>query len=192
MERIKKAKAKPTLESLLFVTPEQKLLRFLVSECTTTFTPRVLSSKLKGVRGLGGIEGLNRILKVLQEVGLVEFKNNDRAVAAQNDHTAIRLLKTFSSFCDLEGLKELIEPQSIKGVLFGSRAAGNCRSDSDYDLLVITHTPREVEHIVSRHPMGKNIELFARTPEEYAELEGRDPSIGEKVAKGIVLWGSTW
>ena len=39
----------PTLDGLLFVTPEQKLLRFLISEPTTAFTPRTLSSKLKGV-----------------------------------------------------------------------------------------------------------------------------------------------
>lgn len=192
MERVKKTKSKPTLESLLFVTPEQKLLRFLVSESTTTFTPRVLSSKLKGVRGLGGIDGLNRILKTLKDIGLVEFKNNNRAVAAHNDHTAIRLLKTFASFCDLEGLQDMVEPMSIKGVLFGSRASGECRSDSDYDLLIVTDQVTEVQEIVTRHPIGKKVELFVYSPEQFAEIEAKDKDFGEKVAQGIVLWGSTW
>lgn len=192
MERVKKTKAKPTLDSLLFVTPEQKLLRFLVSQSTTTFTPRVLSSKLKGVRGLGGADGLNRILKSLQEVGLVEFKDNDRAVSAQNDHTAVRFLKTFSSYCDLEGIRELLETLSIKGVLYGSRATGEARSDSNYNLLVITNFPAEVLDAVEKHPMGRDIALNAVTPDQAAELQNKDPILAEKIAKGIVLWGSTW
>ena len=66
-------KVKPTIDSIFFSTPEQKLFRFLVSECTTAFTTRVLSSKLKGVRGLGGIEGISRILEDLKELGIVHF-----------------------------------------------------------------------------------------------------------------------
>ena len=84
-----------SLDTIFFVTPEQKLLRFLMTEPTTAFTPRVLSSKLKGVRGLGGVEGITKILKSLQELGLVIFLNNNREVCLQNDHPAIQLLKTF-------------------------------------------------------------------------------------------------
>src|SRR3954469_24041334 len=99
-------KPQVTLDTIYFVTPEQKLLRFLMTEPTTAFTPRVLSSKLKGVRGLGGVEGITKILKSLQELGLVIFLNNNREVCLQNDHPAIQLLKTFCAISDLEGLKQ--------------------------------------------------------------------------------------
>ena len=56
MARVRKPQ--PTLEAIIFATPEQKVLRLLLSEPTTSFTPRVISSKLTGVRGLGGGEGL--------------------------------------------------------------------------------------------------------------------------------------
>src|ERR1700722_2487227 len=116
-------KTQPTLDTLLFNTPEQKVLRMLLAEPTTSFTPRTISSKLKGVRGLGGAEGINRILGELQELGLVDFVDNSRAVRLQDDSTIAQLLKTFSAICDLENLKTLLLPASSKGILYGSRAS---------------------------------------------------------------------
>ena len=57
-------KVQVTLDTIFFSTPEQKLVKLLLSEPSTLFTPRVICSKLKGVRGLGGAEG---VVKILQE-----------------------------------------------------------------------------------------------------------------------------
>lgn len=190
MARVRKPK--PTLDSLFFVTPEQKLLRFLMSESTTSFTPRVLSSKLKGVRGLGGAEGIQKILQDLQEIGVVQFIDNNRAVCLQNEHCAVRLGKTFASVCDLEGLIEQVAPMSTKGILFGSRSTGHFRSDSDYDLFIVTHNGLGVAEVVGSHPLGKRIELTCRTPEEFAQLESRESALAAQVEKGIILWGTSW
>lgn len=192
MERVRKSKVKPTVDSVVFSSPEQRLLRFLVSECTTSFTPRVLSSKLKGVRGLGGTDGINKILKQLQEVGLVQFHDNNRAVGAHNDHVIVRLLKTFISVCDLEGVQQMVEPLSTRGVLFGSRAVGQCRSDSDYDLFVVTDTPDQVRELVETHPLGRRIELVAWSTDDYLHIQDKDPGLAQKIEGGVVLWGSTW
>src|SRR5262249_50067218 len=158
-------KPQPTLDSIFFATPEQRMMRLFLSEPTTTFTQRVISSKLKGVRGLGGAEGITRILNDLQSLGLVDFVDNHRGVRIHDDNTSIKILKTFSAICDLESLKKLLEPISSKGVLFGSRACGRARSDSDYDLFVVSDTPEEVKKIGSRHPLGKSVELVVWTPE---------------------------
>src|ERR1700761_8397460 len=109
-------KPQVTLDSIYFVTPEQKLIRFLLTEPTTVFTPRVLSSKLKGVRGLGGIAGITRILKTLCEVGMIHYMNNNQAVCLHNDNTYIQALKALSALCDLEGIKDLLEPISSTGI----------------------------------------------------------------------------
>lgn len=185
---------KPTisLDSIFFVTPEQKLLRFLMTEPTTAFTPRVLSSKLKGVRGLGGVDGITKILKSLQELGLVIFLNNNREVCLQNDHPAIQLMKTFCAISDLEGLKQMIEPMSSKGILFGSRANGRSRSDSNYNLLVVSETPEEIKKITSRHPLGKKLEPMVLTPDEHADVEGKNKDLSRHLDLGITLWGSSW
>jgi predicted nucleotidyltransferase len=190
MARVKKAK--PTLDSIFFSTPEQKVMRLLLTEPTTSLTPRVISSKLKGVRGLGGVEGLMKILNDLQELGLVDFVDNHRAVRLHDDGACLELLKRFSAICDLETLKQLLEPICSKGILFGSRASGRARSDSDYDLFVVSDTPAEAMQIAASHPLGKLIELVAWTPEKFERIKTEDPGLQTKLQSGVVLWGSSW
>lgn len=190
MARTKKTKV--TVDSLFFVTPEQKLMRFLLTEPTTTFTPRVLSSKLKGVRGLGGVDGITRILADLNSVGLVHFVNNNQAVCLHNDNTYVAAMKALSALCDLEGIKELLEPISTAGILFGSRATGRARSDSNYDIYIVTQTPEEVRKVVTRHPLGRKIELTVTDPDEYTRIDKRDPSLAQKLSEGVMMWGTSW
>ena len=190
MARVKKMH--PTLDSLFFSTPQQKVIRLLLSEPTTAFAPRVICSKLKGVRGLGGTEGLNKILLDLQALGLIDFVNNHRAVRVQDDSTTVQVLTTFAAICDLENLKVLLQPLSSKGVLFGNRAAGKSHSDRDYDLFVVSETPEEVKRAASRHPIGRAVEILVWSPELYGEMRQQDPTLFQKISEGIVLWGSTW
>lgn len=190
MARVRKPA--PTLESIFFATPEQKVFRLLLSEPTTSFIPRVISSKLKGVRGLGGGEGITRVLGELQSLGLVDFVDNHRAVRLQDENSFVQIMKVVAAICDLETLKKLLEPISTKGVLFGSRASGKFRSDSDYDLFVVSETPEEVKKTGARHPLQKSLELVVWTPEQFNEIEKENPSMAERLAEGIVLWGSNW
>jgi len=177
---------------IFFSSPEQRVLRFLLSEPTTAFTPRVISSKLKGVRGLGGTEGISRILNKLQGIGLVDFVDNHRSVRLQDDNPTVGVLKSFSAICDLEGLKDMLTPLSSKGVLFGSRATGRARSDSDYNVFVVTETPDEAKKIASKHPLGKLIHLVTCTPEQYGDVEKNDPGLARHLTRGIVVWGTNW
>jgi hypothetical protein len=181
-----------TLDSIFFVTPEQRLMRFLLNECSTSFTSRVLSSKLKGVRGLGGAEGIKKILDKLAEIGLIQYIDNNRAIILRNDHVATRILKGFGAACDLEGLSQLLEPLSSKGILFGSRTTGMSRSDSNYDLLVVTHSIGEVQSIVEKHPLNKKVDLITLTPESFLRLDADKPALAKDVHKGIILWGSVF
>jgi len=190
MARVKKPT--PSLESLLFATPEQKVLRFLLSEPTTTYSTRVISSKLKGIRGLGGAEGIVELLHALEEIKLVEFVDNQRSVRLQDDQLPIQMMKIVAAICDLEGLKSQLEPLSHRGVLFGSRAVGKYRSDSDYDVFVVTEQPEEAKKIARGHPLGKKIELLAWTPNQYDNIEREEPGLAQKLSRGIALWGPSW
>lgn len=190
MARVRKPQ--PTLDSVFFSTPEQKVMRLLLSESTTSFTPRVISSKLKGVRGLGGTEGIMKILAELQELGLVDFVDNHRSVRLHDDSAQVQVLKIFLAICDLEGLKKLVDPLSSKGILFGSRAQGRARSDSDYDLFIVSTQPEEIKKIAAGHPLGKLLEVVVWTPEEYSHIEERDEALARKLDAGITLWGSSW
>lgn len=190
MARVRKPP--PTLESVFFATPAQKVMRLLLAEPTTALTPRVISSKLKGVRGLGGVDGIAKILQEFQELRIIDFVDNHRAVRLRDDNTSVQVLKTFAAICDLESLRTLLEPISSKGILFGSRATGRARSDSDYDLFLVTETPEEAKKTAERHPLGKAVELVAWTPEKYEQIETEDPALRRKLDSGIVLWGNSW
>jgi hypothetical protein len=190
MARVKKPA--PTLDSILFATPEQRVLRLLLSEPTTSFSIRVISSKLKGIRGLGGAEGIMEVLERLQELGFVDFLDNRRAVKLQDENTTVGILKTVGAICDIEGLKRLLEPLSSKGILFGSRSNGRARSDSNYDLFVVTDQPDECLQIGRGYPLGKAIEITAWTPEQYVQIGSRDSALQHKLNNGIMLWGSSW
>lgn len=190
MARVRKPQ--PTLDLLMFQSPEQKVLRFLLTEPTTTFQLRVLASKLKGVRGLGGAEGMQKILLQFEELGIVEFLDNRRSVRLMDEHPSILVLKVLSAHCDLEGLKVLLQPFCSKGILFGSRATGRARSDSDFDLFVVTDDAAQAKRVAESYPLGRTIELVAWSTAEYDEIEQRDPTLAQKLARGTVIWGSTW
>lgn len=190
MARVKKPE--PTLEALCFATPEQKVLRLILTQSTTTFTLRTISSHLKGIRGLGGAEGITRILNELDQLGFLEWLDNQRSVRLNNDHPNIRRLKTLSAICDLEGLQKQLEPISSRGILYGSRASGESRSDSDYDLFVVSDTPEEVKKTAARHPLGKALEVVAWTPEAFESIEKDDPGFAKMISVGVQMWGTAW
>lgn len=181
------------MDQLLFVSPEQKVLRFLMSEPTTSFPLRGLSSRLKNVRGLGGPEGLMVILEALEDLGLVEFLDNKRAVRLFDDDSIyVQRLKVLAALCDLESLSLQLEAVSRRGVLFGSRAQGSFHSESDYDLFVVSSSPQDVQNLVAGHPLAKRIELIVWSPEDYDRLGDKDPVFEKKLDRGIVLWNSRW
>lgn len=181
--------APPTLEGLLFQTPEQKVLRLLLTESTTAFQTRVLASKLKGVRGLGGADGINKILIKLEQLGLVDFVDNRRAVRLHDESAIAQILKTVSAVCDLESLREVLAPLTSRAVLIGSRATGKARSDSDYDVVVVGGDPAEVLRQAERHPLGKLLKVVVWSISDFAQIEKKDPKLAGKVARGVVLWG---
>ena len=147
---------------------------------------------MKGIRGLGGAEGLTKVLADLEVLGMVEFVDNRKSVRIRDESSPVQILKTFAAVCELEGLKGLLEPHSTKGILFGSHADGIASSDSDYDLFVVSASPEEVKKITSSHPIGRQIELQTWTPEDYHRIDKNDPKLAQKLARGIVVWGTSW
>jgi hypothetical protein len=178
-----------TLNSIFFATPEQKVMKLLVSEPATLFTPRVICSRLKGVRGLGGIDRVLSILEDFQRFGFLEFVNNQRAVRIEVANPTVQNLMVFAVICSFEGLKDLLQPISSKGILFGSGVQSAKPHESEYDLFVITKNPDEVKKTAARHPLGRQTDLTISTPDLFAELSSRDPNLFRKVTTGVTLWG---
>ena len=83
-------------------------------------------------------------------------------------------------------------PQRI--ILFGSRAYGTPRDDSDVDLLVIMpllvpNLAQAAEILARVHPRTFPIDLVVNSPEEAAwRYEGGDPLVREAFDGGRVLY----
>lgn len=74
-------------------------------------------------------------------------------------------------------IREVV-PDVCQILLFGSRARGDARDDSDFDLVVITPTvpasgPRSVEIRLALRGLGVGFDLVRLTPEEWADLRTR-------------------
>lgn len=190
MARVRKPE--PTMDALFFSSPEQKVIRFLLSEPTTSFIPRVVSSKLKGVRGLGGAEGITKILGDLEALGLVDFVDNRKSARLRDDNPLVSLLKSFCAACDLEGLKRLLDTVATRVILYGDRAEGKANSDSTYQIMAVSDRPDEVQHIVSGHPMAKMIECRVCTADEFHDFEKKNKPLFEKLKSGVVILGNAW
>lgn len=190
MARVKKPD--PTLEAAMFSTPEQKVIRLLLGEPTTSFSLRAIASRLKGVRGLGGIEGITEVLEGWEKLGFVDFVDNRRGARLRDEHPTAILLKQLAAVCDLEALKPALAELAKVAILFGSRASGRYSSDSDYDLFVVSNRPDEVREICGQHPLGKNIEVLVWSEDDYSGIEKADSRLAEKLARGITLWSARW
>ena len=178
-------KTPATWDSIFFATPEQKVLRYLLSSRDTTYTLRVLVSKLKGVRGLGGIQGLEKILADLEEVGLVHFIDNRRGIRISDEHSANQVTRRMWGLCELESLYVQLQAISTKGVLTGTLPG-------EIHLYIVTDQPEEVRKLTEQHPMGKLAILTLQPRDQFDGLAKRDPKLWATLNAGVLIWGSSW
>ena len=85
------------------------------------------------------------------------------------------------------------EFQPERVILYGSRARGRPRGDSDVDLLVVMrhqgHSARMAAEILNRVEPEFGVDLLVRTPDEVRRrLAWRDPFLCEILRSGKVLY----
>lgn len=93
----------------------------------------------------------------------------------------------------INAILQVITPDKI--VLFGSRARGDARENSDYDILVIKaniKNERDMAKKLYRNMRGINagVEIIVKTPESVEKSKQRLVSIvKEALEEGIVVYG---
>jgi len=90
-------------------------------------------------------------------------------------------------------IAEAVHPQKI--ILFGSRAKGTARPDSDLDLVVIyagEKSKRQVKLDIHRwmEPLSVPIDLFVLSPEEMLRQRHVANTLAREVAeRGVTVYG---
>lgn len=93
----------------------------------------------------------------------------------------------------IDQIATAVRPERI--ILFGSRAAGAFRADSDLDLLIVYSgplSPREVRLQVRRlfRLPSFSMDVFVLSPEEFDRQERISSTVGRTAAReGIVCYG---
>ncbi|HID24193.1 MAG TPA: nucleotidyltransferase domain-containing protein [Planctomycetaceae bacterium] len=78
-------------------------------------------------------------------------------------------------------------------VLFGSRARGTAKEESDLDIIVISDrfegTPflKRMPALLRLVPLAKHIDYLCYTPEEFERLRGSSATVRAALEEGVVL-----
>ncbi len=161
--------------SLLFLSPAQTLVRALISQPTSELRIET--------------EEQVSILRQFEAMGLVSLSKQKGVFRLRNEHPLVCHLKRLVAYCDLSPLIQKLEAFSKAGVLFGSRGRGDYRSDSDYDLFVVSDDPEGVNRQVQAFPLAGKIELVLFSESEFDRINELDPGLMKKLASGFMLWG---
>ncbi len=97
--------------------------------------------------------------------------------------------KEFAGF--ISQTKKEFSPKKI--ILFGSRARGDNKLYSDYDLIIVSDKFKDVkwhkriEEVVKNWPLDKDIDVLPYTPEEYKQKKKERTMVREAAEDGIML-----
>lgn len=88
-------------------------------------------------------------------------------------------------------LEQEFQPESV--LLFGSRARGDFRWNSDYDLMIISQRfsgmrwQDRISQLIKLWDRNDMVDMVAYTPEEFAAKQAKFISIRDAVAHSILL-----
>lgn len=96
--------------------------------------------------------------------------------------------------CALPTIREYLQPQQV--LIFGSRARGEARHDSDLDVIVVAEAFEGVPFL-QRLPMMLRLVRFVRhvdylcyTPSEFEQVQHTSAIVYQAVQEGIVLYSA--
>lgn len=174
------------MKRLLNATNDQKVLDFLISNPGSQY----LAAEIQKATGISK-GGINLALRGLAKKGFVHRRKRGKFYLYSIDHTnpLCRQLKVVKSVELLMPLIKKVSGKAERIILFGSAARGENNRQSDIDLLIVSrHLKGEVEELVQRLKLPKNLQLIVRDPVEFAEMERRDPNFFSEVDRGITVW----
>ena len=163
----------------------QKIILFLGNYPERKFFSKEIAKKLKISLG-----GAHNALKYLteQEIIRVEQRGNMKFYQIDDENPLVKQLKSATVVEELRPLVNKIKRDSKKIILFGSASRGEQIVNSDIDLFVLTHDPETVKKSITEFKKEVPVNLIVKTPNQWGELEIKEPEFYNEVNRGIKLF----
>lgn len=170
----------------LFSTPILRVLDFLLQHSEMELSDAEITDQIKGVKRAAVHQALTR----LDNMDVLRRTHRDRRCynALNITNPWLIYFKITSNILTLMPLVNQLKDVTSSIVLFGSRADGTNRSDSDFDVVIISADPGSVNRIAKECEFSEKLQLIIKTPMEMLELESNEPVLAAKIRKGIILW----
>lgn len=163
----------------------KKIILFLGDYPERKFFGKEIAEKLS--ISLGGV---HNALKYLAKERIIEAeqKGNMKFYQIDENHPIAKQIKITAVVEKLLPLVNKIKNDCKEIILFGSSARGEQTRNSDIDLFVLTHTPEDVKKDISKFQKKIPVKPVIKTPNQWSELEIKEPEFYQEVKRGIKLF----
>ena len=163
----------------------QIIVTFLCQNPNQSFYSGEIAEKTSLSKG-----GTNQSLRELAQQGILKTEKKGHMIfySADLSSPSVRQFKIFQNVTTLEGIVNKLRPFADRVVLFGSCAKGEDTSESDVDLLVIGRDKDHIRSLIPETKAKRKIQLLLKTPQEYVQLENKEPVFFKEIQQGVVLW----
>ncbi len=167
-----------------------KVLSLYVKDYNSVYSIREITKKLK-INYSHAFKRINKLVK--QDILLKKRNGQVNSISLNLNIDTVQLLsfveqqesKNFKNNTLRLFVKEAIsiDPFVCIGV-FGSRASGKAKKDSDWDVFIITTKRKEIERITTRFPHVRDIQLQVFSISEFEDsLMSREETVVKHIIK---------
>lgn len=174
------------LKFQLFSTPILKVLDFFLQHSEMELNDTEITEKIKGVKRAAVHQALTR----LNNMGVLRRTHRNRRCynALNIDNPWLIHFKITSNILTIMPLIDKLKDAASSIVLFGSRADGTNRSDSDFDIAITSGNSESVNRLARECDLPEKLQLIIKSPSEMLDLESNEPLLAANIRKGIILW----
>lgn len=161
---------------------EQKVINFMTENPQLDFLAKEVEKGAKISKA-----GTNLALKNLLKQGLFERVERGKTYfySVNFEDARIKEIKKLNNINKLKPFVKKITKYALRIILFGSAGRGENLQDSDFDLFVLTRTPRKIREILSQK---KELQIIVKTPIDFVKFEKQNPVFSQEINNGIILW----
>ena len=166
-------------------TNEQKILDFLCQNPYTSYYGAEIAGRTLLSKG-----GTSQALRKMAAEGLLKTEKKGRMIFYRVDpkSAVVKQYKILKNVSLLEPLVEGLKGASERAVLFGSCAQGEDTQESDIDIFIVSKEKEKIRKIIPENKRQRKIQVVVKTPQEFIELERKNPIFNQEIKRGIILW----